>query len=185
MNTSNKNTFENIFTRDLKEIEESEGIGFAIYYAIFLFIIPLVIIYLYGYGSLRYYLPVTDLIANVLAFGIPMFNKIFNHESKNIYTYTSTTIISLLALTGVAWIGITKAIKLNSVKEGVFTAFIMFLVTFLIPIDLIPLSAELYDQYRTDIKRETLIWYDDKVIVGSLVILLLIFIEGIIIQYFI
>ena len=110
------------------------------YYLIFIFAIPLAIIKLYGFDSLKLYLPSVDLIANSLkAAGYPdYFQDVYDPSPKNMWTYASTNTVSAIALIGVLWQTYDFYIETNKKYLTVIKFLIMVVITFLIPTQLIP-----------------------------------------------
>ena len=108
--------------------------GLVIYLSIFGLAIPY-LIRVSGYPHLlEAYVPNLDLIANVVGysmgpFGLGLFEGLYNPDQDSI----SSIVINYIALLGIAYIVATQTLKTKSLAEGWSRAFIMFLITYLLP----------------------------------------------------
>lgn len=123
-------------------------IGFIIYVLVFVISLP-ILFYKYKYfGLLESYLPNLDLIANILSFhGGPKIFHLFKHlyvpVATTSFSFFSQTAINYMALLGVTYL-IARETKLtNSIYKGWSIAFVMLLVTYLLPASYI---SELMDR---------------------------------------
>jgi hypothetical protein len=113
-------------------------IGFFIFVVLFGISLPVFFYKNALYTILEVYLPNLDLLANLLSFhGGPENYKIFEYlymaKPSNTYAFFSQTIINYMALLGVTYI-IARETKLtNSIVKGWSLAFVMILVTYLLP----------------------------------------------------
>jgi hypothetical protein len=135
----------NIYNDENSNIETHHYIGLISWYAIFIFIIPFLIIRSKSFNVLKYYLPIIDLLANIFSVSgkenKQVFKDVYSLSPNNIISFISTNFINLLALTGVAWNGVDVAIKRNSMLDGVLVMIIMYAVTYLIPTQGIPFAV--------------------------------------------
>lgn len=129
------------------------------YYLIFIFAIPLAIVKLYGFNSLKFYLPSVDLIANALkASGYPdYFQDVYDPSPKDMLTYASTNTISAIALVGVLWQTHNFYVQTNKKYLTIIKFLIMIVVTFLIPTQLIPVIISKIKENEA-IKHETTVY---------------------------
>ncbi len=122
-------------------------IGFLIFILLFVISLPVFFYKNALYTILEVYLPNLDLLANLLSFhGGPENYKIFEYlymaKPSNTYAFFSQTIINYMALLGVTYI-IARETKLtNSVVKGWSLAFVMLLVTYLLPSQFISSAME-------------------------------------------
>lgn len=136
----------NIYNDENTNIEVHHYIGLISWYAIFIVIIPFLIIRSKSFNVLKYYLPIIDLIANIFSVSgkknKQVFKDVYSLSPNNIVSFISTNFINLLALTGVAWNGVDVAIKRNSMLDGIFVMVIMYVATYLIPTQGIPFAVK-------------------------------------------
>lgn len=129
-------------------------VGVIIFYLVFLGIIPRYFYIQMGLSGLKYYLPCMDLIALIMSTSSPeIFSPIYQHNPMNFFSYLSTNLIRLIALTGISMVGLTVA-KNHSFKKGLYTMIIMYAITFLIPTQIfIIIEEKLYtilQKYSTE-----------------------------------
>lgn len=141
------------------------------YYLIFIIAIPLAMIHLYGYGSLKFYLPSVDLIANALkAAGYPdYFQNVYDPSPKDMITYASTNIISAMALTGVLW---QTYDFYNATHKKYLTAIkfiIMVVVTFLIPTQLIPVLVSEIKESEA-VKHQVMVYLLSFILIAAILL---------------
>lgn len=165
------------------------------WYIIFLFIIPSFIKNTYSFDNLKYYLPMVDLIANSFsASGGPdsLFKNLYSLSPYNLISFLSTNFINLVALLGVSWNGISHAFRHKSLWTGVTVTMFMYIITYLIPTQMIPYVV---DKVQSAIHENKNIELDftilgkrihmEDYIVSLLVIFALVMIEYISIQVYI
>ena len=138
-------------------------IGFFVWYTIFIFIIPFLIVKKSSFDSLKYYLPIIDLIANICSVsGLEnkqIFKDVYSLDPNNLLSFISTNFINLLALTGVAWNGVDIALKRKNMFDGILVMIIMYAVTYLIPTQGIPFAVTHVQKKLDDSLNKT---YDKK-----------------------
>ena len=111
-------------------------VGFISFFIIFVILIPIILFKSQMYNILEAYMPNLDLIATVITWhGGPF--KIWDHlyppSPLTIYGFSSQTIINYMSLLGLTYI-ITRETKLSgSMARGWSMAFIMLLMTYLLP----------------------------------------------------
>lgn len=111
-------------------------IGFILFFIIFVILIPLILVKSQMYGILEAYMPNVDLIATVISWhGGPL--KIWDHlyppSPVTIYGFYSQTIINYLSLLGLTYIITRETKRTSSMARGWSMAFIMLLMTYLLP----------------------------------------------------
>ena len=111
-------------------------IGFILYFIIFVILIPLILFKSQMYGILEAYMPNVDLIATVISWhGGPL--KIWDHlyppSPFTIYGFYSQTIINYMSLLGLTYIITRETQRTGSMARGWSMAFIMLLMTYLLP----------------------------------------------------
>ena len=167
------------------------------WYIIFMIIIPYLIKSIYSFDMLRFYLPVIDLIANIFASSGRFdrsFKDLYSLSPNNLISFLSTNFINLVALTGVSWNGILHAFERNDLWFGVTTTIFMYIMTYLVPTQMIPYIIrrvhQRFDEYIPDILKThirfmgTTIYLDDY-IVGLILIAVLVGIEFLLIASYI
>lgn len=131
-----------IYNDDNKESYLHHHIGLLSWYLTFIFIIPFIIVKTSGFGGLRIYLPVIDLIANICSLSgkknKQIFKDVYSLSPNNVTSFISTNFINLLALTGVSWNGVKVAIDNKNLWSGVHVTVIMYFMTYLLPTQGIP-----------------------------------------------
>ncbi len=114
--------------------------GFAIFVLIFIIAIPILLLKNKKYTLLEAYMPNIDLIATVITWhGGPY--KIWEHlyppSPLTIYGFSSQTLINYMALLGLTYIVIRETKRTNSIIKGWAFAFVMLLMTYLLPTQII------------------------------------------------
>ena len=114
--------------------------GFIVFLVIFMIIIPLLLLKNKQYNLLEAYMPNIDLIATVITWhGGPY--KIWEHlyppSPLTIYGFSSQTLINYMALLGLTYIVIRETKRTNSIIKGWAFAFVMLLMTYLLPTQII------------------------------------------------
>ena len=111
-------------------------LGFFIFVSIFLVTIPYILFKYSYYSILEAYLPNIDLIANILTWhGGPygLWAHLYPPSPLTIYGFTSQTLINYMALLGLTYIVARETERTDSVKKGWSLAFVMLLLTYLLP----------------------------------------------------
>ncbi len=119
--------------------------GFAIFVLIFIIAIPILLLKNKKYNLLETYMPNIDLIATVITWhGGPY--KIWEHlyppTPLTIYGFSSQTLINYMALLGLTYIVIRETKRTNSIIKGWAFAFVMLLMTYLLPSQLISYTMD-------------------------------------------
>ena len=119
--------------------------GFAIFVLIFIIAIPILLLKNKKYNLLETYMPNIDLIATVITWhGGPY--KIWEHlyppTPLTIYGFSSQTLINYMALLGLTYIVIRETKRTNSIIKGWALAFVMLLMTYLLPSQLISYTMD-------------------------------------------
>lgn len=169
------------------------------WYLIFLFIIPYSIINLFSFNHLRFYFPIIDLIANSFSASgsqDELFKDLYSLSPNNLISFLSTNFINLIALIGVSWNGILHAFHYKSLWAGVMVTVFMYIITYLIPTQMIPYVIETFqgkiDEISPDyLKQKSHITIFGKTlhiedyIAGAILIIILVFIEYFFVQMYI
>ena len=155
----------NYFSQNLK--------GIFIYIVVFVIIIP-IILYRYGFTELlEVYMPNFDLATAVSFGGGPantrIFKELYNTHSENILGKTSTLLINYLSLLGLTYLIARRVNITKSVAKGWGIGFVMLLLTYLVPNDIISSIQHKFAAYFLDLKfgpKATTIQYLITVAVG-------------------
>ena len=181
-----------------QDIDKSEStienhIATTSWYLIFIIMVPFYIRYKYSFDALKYYFPVVDLIANTFAASGKhdrLFKDLYKLTPNNMISFLSTNFINLLALLGVAWNGIYQAMTNNNLWLGIEVTLVMYVLTYLIPTQGIPLFVRKIDEYvdkffAKEEPKEIKEFKPQGYIAGILIITVLMFMEGFIIKTYI
>lgn len=170
-------------------------IGTIIWYIVFILIIPISIRNVYGFDKLRYYFPIVDLIANSFSFSgknSKMFRDLYKLSPNNIISFLSTNFINLLALMGVSWNGMIYFKKYKDLWMSIRITLIMYVVTYLIPTQIIPLFIGMFQkEFDEEFGWKLHVMFFGKMvhledyIAGIILIIILMFIEIILITLYI
>jgi len=111
-------------------------VGFILFFIIFVILIPVILFKSQMYGILEAYMPNVDLIATVISWhGGPL--KLWDHlyppSPVTIYGFYSQTIINYMSLLGLTYIITRETQRTGSMARGWSMAFIMLLMTYLLP----------------------------------------------------
>ena len=125
-------------------------------------------------SAIRYYLPVIDVIALTLV-SIEknyIFDELYNTIPKTWWGYFSSNFINTLALAGIVWQSIYFYSKSRNIFRTVMRSIIMIIMTYLIPLTLVPyVISKIRNAVDTNDYREKIMLYFSG---ASLAILLLI-----------
>ncbi len=117
--------------------------GIIVWFTLFALVVPYILIRMFGLISMMRYLPVIDLIANVLTNAgdetfHAFFNDVYDTNQNVLVDHITMNLINVLALSGVALTVIYEiTINNKSVRRGMFIAIAMFIVTYILPTRLI------------------------------------------------
>ena len=122
---------------EIQEINFANSlIGFLFYIIFIVVIIPLVLLKCKLYRILECYVPNVDLIANVLTWwGGPfkLFRHLYQQIPTSFFALFTQTFINYLALLGLTYVVIRKSVQNKNIYEGWGHAFVMLIVTYLVP----------------------------------------------------
>mgnify|MGYP003329551614 FL=1 len=154
-------------------------IGWGIFLVIFVFAIPFVLFKYKYYNILEAYLPNLDLIATVLSWKNGPYNIWKHLYPSPIYSYTgyiSQTIINYMALLGLTYIITRETKKTNNHTRGWSMAFVMLLMTYLLPAQFISMAMD----NTSDLLKNKYTLIDDSIIflVGLIVTIIVISAEA-------
>ena len=144
-------------------------IGFVIFIAIFILLIPYLLNTWDMHALLEVYMPNFDLIATAISYdggpgGTRIFQDLYNPKSRTIIGYISKLVINYLSLASVAYIVARRTKLTNSVVTGWGIGLVMILLTYLVPNDFISyiqfrISKYLYDEFGWDSDESSLKYY--------------------------
>lgn len=159
-------------------------IGFISFLIIFVVLIPIILYKRKNYNFLEVYLPNVDLIANLLTWIGGPYN-IWSNLYKNgnsISRFTSQTLINYIALLGVTFIIAREAKKTNNIFAGWSLAFVMLLVTYLLPTNIVTWFMEKSATYSESLNINPITTNIFSLTTGVIVTLSFLFIETFILQ---
>ena len=132
-------------------------------------------------------MPNLDLIANILTWHGGPFNiwkYLYPNEVVTMYGFTSQTLINYLSLLGVTFLVARETKKTNSIHKGWSIAFIMLLMTYLLPGKLVSWTMEnIYDllnKYKHN--KYGIEIYSLTTIIGALITISIIIVESMILH---
>lgn len=121
----------------IHEIEFANAlIGFILFISIVVILLPIVFCKLKYFSLLKAWMPNVDLIANVLTWWrgpFDIFGHLYLQLPTTFFSLASQTFINYLALLGLTYVIISKAVKHNNIYAGWGDAFVMLIVTYLVP----------------------------------------------------
>lgn len=132
-----------------------------------------------------------DMVAEILAYSIPsIFSQIYDPDTKTILSFFSFNLVCIIAISGVLLNGlIMLSHGTHKIHEVYFAMVVSYLVTFLIPTNLIPEAqnyAEHFVKNTLGFSKTTLEGVDlPKLIGGFITMALFIFSEDLIIENFV
>ena len=119
--------------------------GFAIFVLIFIIAIPILLLKNKKYTLLEAYMPNIDLIATVITWHGGIYNiweHLYPPTPLTIYGFSSQTFINYMALLGLTYIVIRETKRTNSIIKGWAFAFVMLLMTYLLPSQVISYAMD-------------------------------------------
>jgi hypothetical protein len=135
-------------------------IGFIIFIVVFVILIPLYLNHKKYYSFLELYLPNIDLVATAMSFHegpMNMWRLLFITNPLTFSAFIYQTIIKYIALLGLTFI-VSRETKLtNSIYKGWSIAFIMILITYLLPNNLITYLMTLFNDKLDDFNETGLL----------------------------
>ena len=133
----NSHNIVNLHKKEHIDVEiEKSVIGFVIFIVIFLIIIPVVLFKNQMYTVLEAYLPNLDILATVISWGggpFGIWTHLYQPSPLSMYGFYSQTLINYMSLLGLTYIITRETKRTNSVEKGWSMAFIMLLMTYLLP----------------------------------------------------
>lgn len=167
--------------------------GFIVYFVIFIVSIPYLLIKNQYLGILEGYIPNVDMIATVLGYqstegDFKKFSKYFeylyNPATKTSYGYWSQTFINYMALLGLTYYVSYYTLKSKSLSKGWGRAFIMLLITYLLPGNYIAYYMQKLHYYLDRFSMDNNLKHIFVYGFGFLIILFFIFSEQFLIDLF-
>ena len=119
--------------------------GFSAFLIIFMIIIPIILLKTKQYPILEAYMPNLDLIATVITWHGGPFNiweHLYPPSPQTVYGFSSQTLINYMALLGLTYIVIRETKRTNSIIKGWAFAFVMLLMTYLLPSQIISYTMD-------------------------------------------
>jgi hypothetical protein len=166
--------------------------GFILFFIIFVILIPYILFKKKIYFILEGYLPNLDLVANILTWGsignyLDIWNNLYPPSPYSISGFLSQTAINYMALLGVTYMVAKESVHNNNIKSGWSKAFIMLLMTYLLPGQIITyIMDKLYELHDTKKVINTNLskkqWRDAVSIFGIIITILIIFTESLILK---
>lgn len=154
--------------------------GLLIYIIFFVIIIPLKI-YNNGYFNiLTAYMPNLDLIGNILTWSggpFKIWEKLYVLDPKDNIEFLSQTFINYLSLLGVTFLVARKTKLDNSISSGWSIAFVMLLMTYLLPGKIIYAIMDKLNNYFNN-KNKTNIKHNKVVLIGTVITISVILFEA-------
>lgn len=131
-----------------KRIVKLNIIGLLLFITVFVIIVPLLLHIYDKHDLLEIYMPNFDLIATSISFAggpgnFKIFQNLYNTKSKKILGFISMSIINYLSLIGLGFLVLRRIQKNKSYITGMSIAFIMLLITYLLPNDIITTIQEI------------------------------------------
>ena len=156
--------------------------GFLFYITVFGVLIPLLVIKNNKINWLEGYLPNLDLIATVLGFRGGPFNSnifrfLYNPTTSTSYGYYSQLTLNYIALLGATYLIAHYTLKSKSISNGWSRAFIMLLITYLLPSNYIAYGSDELGKYIDNLTGTTKYTYAAVVSIFLSVIVGLVFVE--------
>jgi len=111
-------------------------IGFAVFFCIFVLLIPMLLFKNKHYSILGAYMPNLDIVATVITWHGGPFNiwkHLYPPSPLSLYGFSSQTVINYIALLGLTFIITSEVKRTNSMARGWSMAFVMLLMTYLLP----------------------------------------------------
>lgn len=154
MSTDKKDKKQPTYEEKMKKFAEINlpkfFLGWIIFIVVFIITIPYLLFKNKYYSILEAYLPNLDLISTVLTWRNGPYN-IWNHfypsPIYNYYGYFSQTIINYMSLLGLTFIITRETKKTNSMIKGWSMAFVMLLMTYLLPAQFISMVMDYSADY--------------------------------------
>jgi hypothetical protein len=126
----------NLSKKDIHPVEHKKSLfGFLTFIFIFVIIIPFFLIKFKYYLFLQGYMPNIDLIANLLSWhgGYGIWDHLYPPLPTTLSGFYNQTIINYISLLGVSFVISKETKKTNSIITGWSLAFVMLLMTYLLP----------------------------------------------------
>jgi hypothetical protein len=187
-NKSNTKEIEEMVHTEIKDV-----IGFILFFIIFIIAVPVILFKYKLFNVIEVYLPNVDLIANLLTWvGGPY------DIWKQLYTATATpswksggvsfvnfsteVLINYIALLGLTFIVARESVKKENIFEGWSFAFIMVIITYLLPVPLVNMIM-----HKTNDTFKKMNWSENKSklssgFIGLAITFFFLFIEALIIK---
>ena len=158
-----------------------QAFGFSMFIIIFIVTIPLLLYKNKNFQILEAYFPNVDLLATAISWhGGPygMWKELYRPLPIHWYNLISQTFINYMALLGLTYIITRETHKTKSIYKGWTLAFVMLLMTYLVPNHFIAIAM---DKIATIIKNKNLIIVVP--LLGLLIAASIIFLESKVIKY--
>lgn len=146
-------------------------IGFILFISIIVIFLPIVFCKLKYASLLKAWMPNVDLIANVLTWWrgpFDIFGHLYPQLPTTFFSLASQTSINYLALLGLTYVVIAKAIKHNNIHAGWGDAFVMLILTYLVPTRIV---IEIMEKLHVYIKSTMIVSVIGMVSTGLIILL--------------
>ena len=166
-------------------------IGLSFFVLIFIFLIPYFLFTHKYFGILEGYIPNVDMIATVLSFqrepflGFKSYLKyLYRVDTDTVYGYFSQSFINYMALLGLTFFIAFYTYKSKSLAKGWSRAFIMLLLTYLLPGNFINYYMEKASHYLDTSSSLKNVYIKDLMVygIGALTIMFFVYTEKILIN---
>jgi hypothetical protein len=127
-------------------------LGFAVYFIIFIVLIPY-LLYTNGQYTILYaYAPNVDMLATILGYdggplGLELFKYLYNPVTVTYQGFLSSMVINYVALLGLTYLVAYHTYYLRSITKGWYYAFFMIMITYLLPGNIIAYVMARFDDF--------------------------------------
>ena len=184
---------------DTKEIEGmvhteiKDVIGFILFFIIFIIAVPIILFKYKLFNVIEVYLPNVDLIANLLTWvGGPydIWKQLYTTTAApswksggvSFVNFSTEVLINYIALLGLTFIVARESVRKENIFEGWSFAFIMVIITYLLPVPLVNMIMKSVNEWFKKInwgrKKSKLL----SGFIGFIITLIFLFIEALIIK---
>ena len=173
--------------------EIKDIMGFFLFFLVFIIMVPIMLFKSKLFTILEVYLPNVDLIANLLTWiGGPygIWNQLYTSNpspsleigSLSFMNFTTEILINYIALLGLTFIVAREAVLQKNIFEGWSFAFIMVIITYLLPVPLVNMIM-----HKTNDTFKKMNWSENKSklssgFIGLAITFFFLFIEALIIK---
>lgn len=165
--------------------------GFIIYFIVFIIGVPYFLFKGKQLDLLEAYMPNVDLVANLLSyrggpFGNNLFSDLYSPVTTNLNAFIQSTLVNYMALLGLTYIIARETYLSKKISHGWGIAFIMLLMTYLLPSQFIVKTMNIiYNQITPFVEKHHFLYsaYIPSVLVGTAITIGIIYLEKQVILY--